>query len=96
MGLPISIPNTAPAVKVGTAWVQSKLDIQVLSAAGVFVRIGHSRDELDSPGPFTGPQGFQIDSTSKLVEIQWLGEIWMEGLPANASQPLVVIGVTPN
>lgn len=95
MSLPITIPNVAPAARVGTALQSSKLDVQVLSAAGVFVRIGHSRDELDNPLPFAGATGFQLDSTSGLVELQWLGEVWMEGLPSNASQPVVTVAVTP-
>jgi hypothetical protein len=95
MPLPITIPNVAPAARVGTALQSSKLDVQVLSPAGVFVRIGHSRDELDNPLPFAGEAGFSLDSTSGLVEIQWLGEVWMEGLASNASQPLVTVNVTP-
>jgi hypothetical protein len=95
MPLPITVPNVAPAARVGTAIVASKLDVQVLSAAGVFVRIGHSRDELDNPLPFGGATGFSIDSTSGLVELQWLGEVWMEGLASNAAQPVVAVTVTP-
>jgi hypothetical protein len=96
MSIPITVPNKAPAVRVGTALTASKLDIQVLSPAGVFVRVGHSRDELDNPLPFSGPAGLQLDSTVGILEVQWQGEIWMEGLPANASTPVVTVNVTPN
>ena len=95
MSLPFTIPNVAPAARVGTALVPSKLGVQVLSAAGVFVRIGKSREELDNPLPFGGAQGYQLDSTAGYVELQWEGEVWMEGLPSNASNPSVVVSVTP-
>lgn len=96
MSLPISIPNVAPAQRVGTALTPSKLDVQVLSPAGVFVRVGHSRDELDNPLPLLGAAGLTIDSTAGIVEVQWLGEVWMEGVATNASQPIVAVNVTPN
>jgi hypothetical protein len=93
--IPRTIPNTAPAQRVGTAIQSSKLSIQVLSAAGVFVRLGKSRDELDNPLPFSGPSGYQFDSTAGVVELQWIGEVWLEGNPTNAAVPVVTVDVTP-
>jgi hypothetical protein len=95
MGMTITIPNVAPAARVATAIESSKLHVQVLSAAGVFVRIAKSRDELDNPLPFSGPIGYTFDSTAGIIELQWQGEVWMEGLASNASNPLVTVDVTP-
>jgi hypothetical protein len=88
-----TIPNDAPQ-KVGSAAVSSKLDVQVLSAAGVFIRIAKSRDELLNPLPFGGNQGITFDATAGLVELQWQGDIWICGVIGNASQPLVDVRVT--
>jgi hypothetical protein len=92
--IPITIPNTPPAARVGTALQSSKLAIQVFSPAGVMVRLGKSRDELDNPLPFGRPAGYQFDSTSGIIELQWQGEVWLEGLPTNASLPIVSVEVT--
>jgi hypothetical protein len=94
MGI-ITISNTSPQ-RCGTALVPSKLDVQVLSAAGIFVRIGGSRDELATPLPFGGNQGTTFDSSAGLVERQWLGEVWIVGLASNASQPVIEVSVIPN
>jgi hypothetical protein len=90
-----SIPNTGPAQKCGTAYTPSKLDVQVLSPAGVFIRIAKTQDELATPLPFQGNQGLTFDSTAGVVELQWLGEVWIAGVAANASQPFIDVRMTP-
>ena len=92
---PITIPNTSPAARVGTALQSSKLAIQVLSAAGVFVRLAKSRDELSDALPFNGFAGYLFDSTVGVVELQWIGEVWLQGVPTNGSLPIVTVEVTP-
>jgi hypothetical protein len=89
----MTISNSAPQ-RCGTAAKGSKLDVQVLSVAGVFIRIGKSRDELNTPLPFSGQQGISFDSTAGLIELQWEGEVWICGVAANAVQPVVDVKVT--
>ncbi len=90
----MTVPNAAPQ-KVGTAFSPGKLDVQVLSAAGVYIRIARSRDELLTPLPFAGNQGNTFDSTAGLVEFQWFGEVWVCGVSGNASQPVIDLRMTP-
>lgn len=89
-----SIPNTGPAQKCGVAYTPSKLAVQVLSPTGVFVRVGKSQDELATPLPFQGNQGITFDATAGVVELQWVGEVWIAGVPTNASQPFIDMRLT--
>jgi hypothetical protein len=89
----MSIPNLIPQ-KCGNSSGPSKLDVQVLSATGNFIRIGSSRDELLTPLPFAGGQGITFDATAGVVELQWLGDVWVCGLSTNAVQPVIDLRMT--
>jgi hypothetical protein len=91
-----TIPNSGPGQRVATALTPSKLSVQVLSAAGVFVRIANRKEDLEVPLPFQGNQGMTFDATAGVVELQWFGEVWMLGVSTNASQPTVDVRMTPN
>lgn len=88
-----TIPNTAPAQKVGNVRPGTRIHIQVLNGAGaVACRFASRQDLLDNPTPFGGAQGFLLTSANGVVELIWQeAEIWAEGLAANASQPVIEI-----
>lgn len=90
----IAIANSSPAQKIGTVPPGGKLHLQVLTAS-VTVRIAADRDSLDTPYPLSGAQGFPFDSTYGIVELQWLGEVWAEGIAANgAVQPVIEFSIS--
>jgi hypothetical protein len=85
-----TIPNSAPAIKIGNVAQGSRMHVQVLNGAGaISCRFANRQEVLDNPLPFGGNQGFVLTSDDGLVELIWEGDVWAEGLPANASQPQI-------
>lgn len=86
-----SIPNTAPATKLGNVKPGTKIHLQVLNGAGNnTVRIAERPDLLDNPEPFGGSSGMAFTSNNGVVEIVWQwAEVWAAGLAANTSIPVV-------
>lgn len=76
--------NNPPAVKIGYLPFSGKIHVQVITA-GVVLRLGHSREDLDTPAPVGTPAGLQFNSNQNLVELDWIGEVWAVGLSTNAS-----------
>lgn len=74
-----------------------KLHLCVLSPANALVAIAHDRKTLESPPPAVliaqGVGGLPIPISSGIVEIEWVGELWMLGPAANTAATFVEIDV---
>lgn len=88
-----TIPNTAPAQKVGNVKPGARIHLQVLNGAGLIIcRFGKDQNTLDVPTPFGGAQGYQLTSDDGIVELVWeSAEIWAEGIPANSALPVIEV-----
>jgi hypothetical protein len=87
-----TLPNTKPAYRLGSARAGQKVHLLVVTP-GVTVRIASDRNSLELDTPFGGSQGLQFTSLSGVIEMQWNGEIWAQGVAANASLPVVDFSV---
>lgn len=91
----VIVGNVAPAQKLGYATPGQKIHMRVLNGAGaILLRFAQSRELLDSPSPFfPDTQGYIITSLDGLVEVQWEGDIYAEGVVANAAPVQLQFGI---
>lgn len=86
----VNVPNSASgvaAVKLVTARGTQKIHITVLSATATnAVNIGHDRGTLEGYSALlpAGGGGIQITQAEGTVEVEWSGDLWAIGNPANS------------
>lgn len=69
------VPVSSKARQVLDLRCLTFITVQVSSA--INVRLGHSQNSLDTPGPLGEQDGIVVNNTTLVMQLWWLGELWV-------------------
>jgi hypothetical protein len=78
----------AQARKIATIYDTRDIRITVLTGAHI-IHLAHNRDGLEQPPPFSGVSGLAVSALDGQVQIEWQGDMWVLGDPANSGNAIV-------
>jgi hypothetical protein len=96
----IQVPNVDPPLKVATVKRGQKLHMRLFNNVatdngnlGTIVRYSRERTDLMDPTPFLPQAGHRLLQADGMIELNWEGDVWVEGTTGNTVQPQLSFGV---